>query len=151
MEPGTPHAAAVRAQNFKANILCTNHNSALHPADDAALGFAKFLRRIALDYDAGAGDWGDAEEITISGDDMQRWVLKLFLNHAVTGHEDADPPLGRYHGQRGRELLSQPPNPSAEPDQHIRATSRVSRMNAVNVDQPIDARLIDDLVQSAHT
>ena len=50
------------------------------PADAAALAFATFLRRIALDYDAGAGQWGDADEITISGDDMQRGVLKLFLN-----------------------------------------------------------------------
>jgi hypothetical protein len=78
----------IRPKNFKANILCQKHNTALHPADDAALAFATFLRRIALQYDAGAGEWGDAEEITISGDDMQRWVLKLFLNHAVTGHFD---------------------------------------------------------------
>lgn len=76
----------VTPKNFKANILCQKHNTALHPADDAALAFASFLRRIALRYDAGAGEWGEAEEITISGDDMQRWVLKLFLNHAVTGH-----------------------------------------------------------------
>jgi hypothetical protein len=76
----------VTPKNFKANILCQRHNSALHPADDAALAFASFLRRVALDYDAGAGEWGDAEEITISGDDMQRWVLKVFLNHAVTEH-----------------------------------------------------------------
>lgn len=76
----------VTAKNFKANILCQKHNTALSPADDAALAFATFLRRNALQYDAGAGEWGEAEEITISGDDMQRWVLKLFLNHAVTGH-----------------------------------------------------------------
>jgi hypothetical protein len=76
----------VQPKNFKANILCQKHNTALSPADDAALAFATFLRRIALQYDAGVGDWGDAEKITISGDDMQRWVLKLFLNHAVTGH-----------------------------------------------------------------
>jgi hypothetical protein len=78
----------VTPKNFKANILCQKHNTALSPADDAALEFATFLRRNALQYDAGAGEWGDAEEITISGDDMQRWVLKLFLNHAVTGHFD---------------------------------------------------------------
>lgn len=78
----------VTPKNFKANILCQGHNSALSPADSAALAFATFLRRNALQYDAGAGEWGEAEEITISGDDMQRWVLKLFLNHAVTGHFD---------------------------------------------------------------
>ena len=76
----------VQPKNFKANILCQTHNSALSPADDAALKIASFLRRIALEYDAGAGEWGAAKEVTISGDDMQRWVLKLFLNHAVTGH-----------------------------------------------------------------
>jgi hypothetical protein len=76
----------VTAKNFKANILCKKHNTALHPADDAALAFATFLRRIALQYDAGAGDWGEPEEITISGEDLRRWVLKIFLNHAVTGH-----------------------------------------------------------------
>ncbi|ORA01995.1 hypothetical protein BST17_25635 [Mycolicibacterium bacteremicum] len=76
----------VQPKEFKANILCTNHNSGLHHADDAALEFATFLRRNAFQYNAGAGDWGDSEEITISGDDMQRWVLKLFLNHAVKDH-----------------------------------------------------------------
>lgn len=76
----------VTAKNFKANILCRQHNSALSPADDAALEFATFLRRTALQYDAGAGEWGAAEEITISGEDLRRWVLKIFLNHAVTGH-----------------------------------------------------------------
>lgn len=78
----------VQPKEFKANILCRKHNTALHPADDAALAFATFLRRNALQYDAGAGEWGDAEEITVSGDDMQRWVLKVFLNHAVTEHFD---------------------------------------------------------------
>jgi hypothetical protein len=76
----------VSPKNFKANILCQKHNSVLSPADATALKFAPFLRRNALQYDAGAGEWGEAEEITISGDDMQRWVLKIFLNHAVTGH-----------------------------------------------------------------
>ncbi|TDL06724.1 hypothetical protein EUA04_18710 [Mycolicibacterium obuense] len=76
----------VTPKNFKANILCQKHNTALSPADDAALEFATFLRRNALQYDAGAGEWGDAEEISISGNDFQRWVLKLFLNHAATNH-----------------------------------------------------------------
>lgn len=76
----------VQPKGFKANILCKTHNTQLHPADDAALEFASFLRRNALQYVAGAGEWGEAEEITISGDDMQRWVLKLFLNHAVKNH-----------------------------------------------------------------
>ena len=32
----------------------------------------------------------------------------------LPGYEDADPPLGRYHGQRERELLSRPPDPSEQ-------------------------------------
>lgn len=83
---GKGHGHPVTPKNFKANILCQAHNTALSPADDAALAFATFLRRNALQYEAGAGEWGEAEEVTISGDDMQRWVLKVFLNHAVTEH-----------------------------------------------------------------
>ncbi|GAA2400201.1 hypothetical protein [Mycolicibacterium llatzerense] len=86
----------VQPKEFKANILCKTHNNMLHPADDAALEFAKFLRRIALQYDAGAGEWGEEEEITVSGDDLQRWVLKVILNHAVTEHftEQQDQEVG---------------------------------------------------------
>ncbi|MCV7343801.1 hypothetical protein [Mycolicibacterium rhodesiae] len=84
---------------FVANILCKKHNESLSPADAAAVAFAKFLRRNALQYDAGAGEWGDAEEVTISGDDMQRWLLKLLLNHVVTGH---------LHEQREHKLTFPP-------------------------------------------
>jgi hypothetical protein len=78
-----PDGAAQELQG-KHSVPRTQHD----PADDAASAFATFLRRNALQYDVGAGEWGIAEEITISGDDMQRWVLKLFLNHAVTEHFD---------------------------------------------------------------
>lgn len=73
----------VSPKQFKTNILCVSHNNALHTADDAALAFVTFIRRIALDYRNGAGDLGEDEEITISGEDFQIWVLKLILNHAV--------------------------------------------------------------------
>nr|WP_235616621.1 hypothetical protein [Mycobacterium montefiorense] len=52
-------------------------------ADDAALQFATFIRTIALRFLNGAGEWGAHEEITISGEDFQNWVLKLIVNHAV--------------------------------------------------------------------
>lgn len=73
----------VKPSKFVANILCEKHNNDLHVADDAALAFAKFMRTISLRYQNGSGEWGDYEEITISGDDFQAWVLKLILNHVV--------------------------------------------------------------------
>ncbi|MDM3973781.1 hypothetical protein QRB36_06340 [Mycobacterium marseillense] len=73
----------VSPKQFKTNILCEKHNNDLHVADDAALQFATFIRTIALRFLNGAGEWGGHEEITISGDDFQNWVLKLILNHAV--------------------------------------------------------------------
>ncbi|BBZ29562.1 hypothetical protein MMAD_38570 [Mycolicibacterium madagascariense] len=73
----------VSAKQFKTNILCEKHNNDLHIADDAALQFATFIRGIALEYRNGAGEWGTDDEITVSGEDFQNWVLKLILNHAV--------------------------------------------------------------------
>ncbi|POX86074.1 hypothetical protein C3477_23260 [Mycobacterium kansasii] len=73
----------VQPKKFVANILCEKHNNDLSRADDAALAFAKFMRTISMRYRGGAGEWGGYEEITISGDDFQAWVLKLILNHVV--------------------------------------------------------------------
>jgi len=73
----------VSPKRFVANILCEKHNNDLHTADDAALKFATFMRTISLRYRNGAGEWGDDEEVTISGDDFSAWVLKLILNHVV--------------------------------------------------------------------
>ena len=73
----------VSPKKFVANILCETHNNNLHTADDAALAFATFIRTIALRFANGAGEWGGPEEITISGDDFQAWVLKLILNHVA--------------------------------------------------------------------
>jgi hypothetical protein len=63
----------VSPKRFKTNILCEKHNNDLHTADDAALEFATFIRRVALDYGNGAGEWGASEEITIAGEDFQIW------------------------------------------------------------------------------
>ncbi|MGE2835129.1 hypothetical protein [Mycobacterium sp. SMC-4] len=73
----------VSPKNFVVNALCVNHNTALSGTDAAALQFATFVRRIALDFLGGAGEWGGPEEITISGDNFERWALKLLLNHAA--------------------------------------------------------------------
>ena len=73
----------VSPKKFVANILCEKHNNDLHTADDAALKFATFMRTISLRYRNGAGEWGDDEEITVSGDDFSAWVLKLILNNVA--------------------------------------------------------------------
>ncbi|MEU4430460.1 hypothetical protein AB0F65_07225 [Nocardia rhamnosiphila] len=80
---GIPHP--VPPNNFVANVLCSAHNTLLSPADDAALEFASFLRRVALTWLNGAGAWEEEESIEVSGDDFQRWILKLLVTHAVAG------------------------------------------------------------------
>jgi hypothetical protein len=73
----------VRPKNFVVNALCTNRNSALGVTDKAALEFATFVRSIAIGFRGGAGEWGAPDAITISGDDLERWALKLLMNHAA--------------------------------------------------------------------
>ena len=62
----------VQPKEFKANILCKDHNTALHPADDAALAFATFLRRTALQHDAGAGEWVKLKGIARAGPHLEQ-------------------------------------------------------------------------------
>jgi hypothetical protein len=66
-----------------ANVLCEGHNNGMSHLDQAAIDFATFLQSIALSFLGGNGSWGSGESIRISGDDFQRWVLKLLLNHAA--------------------------------------------------------------------
>ncbi|NMN99295.1 hypothetical protein [Antrihabitans stalactiti] len=73
----------IKPKNFVANVLCTRHNNDLSDADSTALDFATFLRDIAIRYKNGGGEWGPAETIEVSGDDFQRWVLKLIITHAA--------------------------------------------------------------------
>jgi hypothetical protein len=73
----------VKPNKFVVNALCTDHNSGLSATDNAALQFATFVRRVALDFLGGAGEWGEFEQITISGDDFERWALKVLTNHAA--------------------------------------------------------------------
>ncbi|OUS94398.1 hypothetical protein CA951_18550 [Rhodococcus sp. NCIMB 12038] len=73
----------IQPRRFVANVLCTAHNNGLSNADGAALAFATFLRSIALRYMNGAGTWGEPDEVEVSGDDFQRWVLKLLITHAA--------------------------------------------------------------------
>ncbi|MCZ4537939.1 hypothetical protein QBL07_000170 (plasmid) [Gordonia rubripertincta] len=75
----------ITPKKFVANVLCTTHNSELSSADQAALDYATFLRSIAIRYRNGAGEWGEPEEVAISGADFQRWMLKLLITHAAAG------------------------------------------------------------------
>lgn len=81
---------SIRPKKFVANVLCTAHNNGLSDADAAALTFASFLRGIAIQYRNGAGDWGGPESIVVSGDDFQRWLLKLLVTHAAADVFTAD-------------------------------------------------------------
>lgn len=64
-------------QNLRANCLCTKHNSALHPLDDAAQYFFASLKSY-LERDAGS------RHALISGHDMERWLLKTAKAAAVS-------------------------------------------------------------------
>jgi hypothetical protein len=64
-------------QSLRANCLCTKHNSALHPLDDAAQYFFASLKSY-LELDAGT------RHAIISGHDMERWLLKTAKAMAVS-------------------------------------------------------------------
>ncbi|MBY4214332.1 hypothetical protein HQO42_13725 [Rhodococcus fascians] len=83
----------VSPRRFVANVLCEAHNNGLSDADAAALKFATFLRDIALRYRNGSGAWGANESVEVSGDDFQRWVLKLLATHAAGNALTADDEL----------------------------------------------------------
>lgn len=84
LQPSWAPSASISAARFVANVLCEKHNNGLSAADAAALAFATPLKRIAEEYRGGAGDWGTDEEFVVSGDDFQRWLLKIFLTHAAS-------------------------------------------------------------------
>ncbi|WP_156959462.1 hypothetical protein [Nocardia sp. BMG51109] len=73
----------VQPRRFVANVLCTAHNNGLSDLDSAAIDLATFLHTIALALRGGTGDWGADEIVQISGDNFQRWGLKLLLTHAA--------------------------------------------------------------------
>jgi hypothetical protein len=76
-------------KNFRANCLCTKHNSALSPLDDAARYFFLSLKAY-LEADTGA-----PRHALVSGHDLERWLLKTAKALAVSGNL-----------ARGREKLS---------------------------------------------
>jgi hypothetical protein len=64
-------------QSLRANCLCTKHNSALHPLDDAAQYFFASLRSY-LESDAGS------RHALVCGHDIERWLLKTAKAMAVS-------------------------------------------------------------------
>ncbi|WP_377829300.1 hypothetical protein ACFKHW_04285 [Bradyrhizobium lupini] len=75
-------------QSLRANCLCTKHNSALHPLDDAAKYFFASLKSF-LEHDS------DSRHALVSGHDIERWLLKTAKAAAVSKNL-----------ARGRERLS---------------------------------------------
>jgi hypothetical protein len=64
-------------KNLVANCLCSKHNSALHPLDDAALLFFENLN-LLLEGDE------QTPHLLVSGHDMERWLLKTAKAMAVS-------------------------------------------------------------------
>ncbi|MGF6658984.1 hypothetical protein QF000_000628 [Paraburkholderia atlantica] len=64
---------------LRANCLCSKHNSALSPLDDAARYFFLSLKNF-LESDSGVG------HALVSGHDIERWLLKTAKAMAVSGN-----------------------------------------------------------------
>ncbi|MFF0453349.1 hypothetical protein [Nocardia africana] len=82
----------VQPSRFVANVLCREHNTQFHSYDDEAVKFASFLQRTALSFFE-EKTWGNSETVAISGDNLERWALKLLLTHAA---------VNAYTGDGGR-------------------------------------------------
>jgi hypothetical protein len=65
------------SQSLRTNCLCTKHNSALHPLDDAAQYLFASLKSY-LEHDAGM------RHALVSGHDIERWLLKTAKAAAVS-------------------------------------------------------------------
>jgi hypothetical protein len=86
LAPG--EAKILPPQSLRANCLCTKHNSALHPLDDAAKCFFASLKSF-LEHDT------ESRHALVSGHDIERWLLKTAKAAAVSKNL-----------ARGRERLS---------------------------------------------
>lgn len=70
----------VGKKSLRANCLCTKHNSALSPIDNAAKHFFQSLKAY-LEADAGV-----PRHALISGHDLERWLLKTAKALAASGN-----------------------------------------------------------------
>jgi hypothetical protein len=80
---------------YTANILCTTHNSALSPVDDAAIHASNSLRmaqrvhderKALLEARLWAGRF-DVDDYTLDGDKLERWFLKTLFNMESAGKQ----------------------------------------------------------------
>jgi hypothetical protein len=81
----------LRPANCKANVLCKRHNNALSPLDTAA---GRFLKAIV--NTPGFLQNHDLRVLILSGDDIERWILKTLCTHIVVVRRfgsDWEPPL----------------------------------------------------------
>ncbi len=90
---------------YTANILCRKHNSDLSPVDDAAIHAMNTFRtvmkvhqqrKVLLEERLWAGRF-DLHEYTISGDGLERWLLKTLINMEMVGGQGL--PIGAPGGK----------------------------------------------------
>lgn len=67
-------------KSLRANCLCTKHNSALSPIDDAARYLFQSLKSFFEE------DTGEPRHALVSGHDLERWLLKTAKALAVSGN-----------------------------------------------------------------
>lgn len=81
----------ISAKRFAARVLCTTHHRLLSPLDEAA----KRVFKAILDFNAELSLPVPVPphcEVTVSGWDFERWVLKLYCGMHAAGHlRDAGP------------------------------------------------------------
>jgi len=75
--------ATVGISSFTAKVLCEHHNSALSTYDTAALDFTAAFTYFGLKLLTTPELVDSPEVFSISGDDLQRWVLKTLLAHGA--------------------------------------------------------------------
>jgi hypothetical protein len=105
----TGESKILAPHSLRANCLCTKHNSALHPLDDAAKYFFASLKSY-LERDAGS------HHALVSGPDIERWLLKTAKAAAVSKNlaRGRKPLSGAF--SRDDEILNMLDDPSRWPE-----------------------------------
>jgi hypothetical protein len=80
--------------NLTRKILCTHHNSILHPVDDAAIAafdaFRESVRLTDIREKMKERRWA-VEHLQLDGDLLERWFLKTLINVTLGGKEKIGP------------------------------------------------------------
>jgi hypothetical protein len=72
----------IKRRNFGANVLCCRHNSELSPLDSSAQLLFTAQRLFAAEVNEPNFNPQD-EQVNVSGDELERWVLKTLVTHTV--------------------------------------------------------------------